>query len=123
MPAGRPLKFQPDKIQILIDDYFKNCDENNIPYTITGLAIALDTTRESLREYEARPEFVDAIKKAKHRCEGYAERFGYTAKNPAFAIFCLKNYGWTDSQKVDVSIDAGIMAAVAAALTKGDKGD
>jgi hypothetical protein len=124
-PTGRPCKFKtPEQIQPIIDKYFYDCDLNKTPYTITGLAIALDTTRELLAEYERKDGFSATIKKAKHRCENYAEEHGYSAKNPAFAIFCLKNYGWRDRQDVEVSADAGIMAAVAAMMTKqGDKSD
>ena len=66
------------------------------PYTITGLALALDTTRETLLDYEAKDEFSDTIKKAKQRCHNYAETMLFNS-NPAGPIFNLKNnYGWRD---------------------------
>ena len=65
-----------------------------IPYTITGLALALDTSRETLLEYEERPEFVDTIKKAKVKCENFAEQMLFST-TPTGSIFNLKNnYGW-----------------------------
>jgi len=74
-----------------------------IPYTITGLALALDTSRETLLEYEEREEFVDTIKKAKDRCHNYVENSLLTS-NPTGAIFNLKNnYGWRDKTEQDLT--------------------
>ncbi len=43
------------------------------PYTVTGLAVWLDTSRQTLNNYEVRPEFFDSIKRAKQRVENYAK--------------------------------------------------
>lgn len=111
--AGRPLKFKTvDDLQKAIDAYFQeikesvyvNADGTHIyePLTITGLALALDTTRQGLMNYEERDEYYDAIKKAKTRIENYAEKrlFGTT---PTGAIFALKNYGWDDKTQQEIS--------------------
>ncbi len=74
-----------------------------IPYTITGLALALDTSRETLLDYEEKDKFSDTIKKAKARCHSYAERqlFG---GNPTGPIFNLKNnYAWRDKTETDIT--------------------
>lgn len=103
MPAGRPPKWSsPDEIQPIIDAFFDLCDEKDEPYTITGLALALGTTRLGLINYENKPEFVNAIKTAKARCENYAEKRIYKSGNAAGAIFALKNYGWSDKQEVSI---------------------
>lgn len=75
-----------------------------IPYTITGLALALDTTRDLLIDYEDRDEFSDTIKAAKIKCHNFAERslFGNNATGP---IFNLKNnYGWKDKTEQDLNV-------------------
>lgn len=73
------------------------------PYTITGLALALDTSRETLLDYEDREEFSDTIKKAKERCHNYVENTLLTG-NPTGAIFNLKNnYGWNDKTETDIT--------------------
>ena len=47
MPAGRPLKFTTVKgLQAKFDDYFEVTPD--IELTITGLALALDTSRQPL---------------------------------------------------------------------------
>jgi hypothetical protein len=101
--GGRPNKWESvDDIQPLIDAFFKECDDKDDPYTITGLALALGTTRLGLINYEKKPGFVNAIKEAKARCENYAEKRLYSDRNSAGSIFALKNYGWSDKQEVTV---------------------
>lgn len=76
-----------------------------IPYTITGLALALDTSRETLLDYQDKEEFSDTIKKAKIKCQNYVEKSLLT-NNPAGAIFNLKNnYGWKDKTETDLTTD------------------
>lgn len=105
MPVGQPLKFQSvEELQKKIDAYFASChnEEGEIvePYTITGLALALDTTRKTLIEYENRPEYVNAIKRAKTKVENFAEKNLYS-KHSTGAIFALKNFDWSDTTKVE----------------------
>jgi hypothetical protein len=51
--AGRPLKYQSVKeIEPLIEAYFKDTPKKE--WTITGLALALDTSRTTLIDYERR---------------------------------------------------------------------
>lgn len=73
------------------------------PYTITGLALALDTTRETLLDYENNPdreEFSDTIKRAKIKCQNFAESSLF-ASNATGPIFNLKNnYNWRDQSEV-----------------------
>lgn len=74
---------------------------NQVPYTITGLALALDTTRETLLDYEEKEEYSDTIKKAKLKIHNYTE-LRLFENNPTGAIFNLKNnYGWKDKTEVD----------------------
>lgn len=81
------------------------------PYTITGLAIFLETSRETLLDYEKEyefDEFSDAIKKAKAKCHNYAENYLYEGKNQAGVIFNLKNnYGWKDKTESEVDVKSG----------------
>ena len=104
MPAGRPLKFESvEEVQELIEAYFLACDDDEKPrpYTITGLALALDTCRQTLLDYENKDEFSDTIKKAKNKIHNYAEERLYS-NNVAGVIFNLKNnFGWKDKTEVD----------------------
>jgi hypothetical protein len=131
--GGRPLKFKSvEDLQKKIDRYFRSCWTQKLdmfgnplfiknkngkktnrrllvqfkPYTITGLAVALDTDRATLIHYEAKQRFFNTIKSAKERCQQYAEESLFIGKNPAGAIFNLKNnYGdWKDKTEIDATI-------------------
>lgn len=110
MTAGRPVKFANlDELQAKIDAYFDSCyetDESGAkkliePLTITGLALALDTTRETLCNYAEKEEFSDTVRRAKLRVENFAEKQLFLAKSATGPIFALKNFGWADSQNLN----------------------
>jgi len=64
------------------------------PYTVSGLAIYLKTSRETLMNYEKRDEYFDTIKNAKDRVYAFVEESLFKGR-PTGAIFSLKNnYGW-----------------------------
>ena len=98
--GGRPMKFKtPEELQKKIDAYFKKTPDDEI--TITGLAIALDTTRETLIDYGKRDEFSDTIKNAKDRVANEYEK-DLRKKGRSGDIFALKNFGWKDKQEQDI---------------------
>ena len=98
---GRPLKYSsPEELQKLIDQYFEVTAPKEV--TITGLALHLDTSRETLCNYEEKDDFFDTIKRAKLRVEHAYEMRGLSVGN-AFDIFRLKNMGWKDKQEVESS--------------------
>lgn len=133
---GRPLKFQTVKeLKRAINDYFESLFEPRFDMwgnpvinkatgkqmlkkskvaTVTGLAVALGTTRETLLDYELGKydgkdltveqlaeneqieDFSDTIKEAKLRIYSDTEQQLYQGKSVG-AIFSLKNnYGWVD---------------------------
>lgn len=113
---GRPLKFNtPEELQEQIDQYF-----NEVPreeWTITGLALALDTDRITLIRYEDRPEFSNTVKRAKSMVENSYE-IDLKKNGRVGTIFALKNFGWTDKQEVvhgisnDLLVDDGFDSAI-----------
>lgn len=137
---GRPLKFKTiQELEEKIEKYFSDCNgrEKDVilkngqiakiceprPYTITGLALALDTSRETLLDYEETyanrgeteeekeywQSFSDAIKKAKLRCQNYAEEQLFSGKQATGSIFNLKNnYKWKDETQSKVNLDGNL---------------
>jgi len=100
-PRGKPLKFKTVEIlQEKIDDYFNTCDKQGEPYMITGLALHLDTTRETLCDYGRKDGYSDAIKKAKLKVESSYEK-RLIKQGRSGDIFALKNFGWKDKQEVE----------------------
>lgn len=106
--VGRPLKFPSvEGLQKQIDEYFKECDKLNKdkitkPYTITGLAVYLDTDRQTLINYTDKEQYFDTIKRAKERILQFQEENAMIGNtNTVFSIFSLKNnYGWCDKVEV-----------------------
>jgi hypothetical protein len=107
--TGRPLKFATAAdLEAAGLTYLKKCEDAGRPFTITGLALALGTTRQTLLEYEgevagrekADPAFADAVKKLKTYIENYAEQALFINKNAAGPIFALKNFGWRDRHEL-----------------------
>ena len=99
MPAGRPLKFQSvEEMQRKIDAYFASIPEDE--WTITGLALSLDTYRDVLISYQNKDEFSNTIKRAKEKVHCAYEK-DLRRKGRSGDIFALKNFGWTDKQEID----------------------
>jgi predicted ATPase len=94
--------------------------------TVTGLAWWLDTSRQTLINYENsesngwlkrctqedKREYIDTIKKAKRYIEMQYEDKLYDNKTTTGAIFTLKNnYAWCDKQEiVTTNADAKLSA-------------
>jgi PBSX family phage terminase large subunit len=118
MAVGRPPRYKNvEEVEILIEKYFEDCkgtvlkDEDGAiildkykqpiilnfkPPTVTGLAIALGfTSRQAILKYQDKPEFVDAITRAKARVHEYAEMRLFDRDGARGAEFSLRcNYGW-----------------------------
>lgn len=105
---GRPLKFSnnPQELETKINEYFSQCIAEKRPLTISGLAFALDTNRQTLLNYAERSEFFDTIKRAKARIEAWVEEQLFRNGQVAGVIFNLKNnYRWKDTLEVSKGID------------------
>ena len=77
-----------------IDEYFIECERTGEPYTITGLALALDLDRRSIVNYSDKDEFFPTIKKARLKIENYLEKRLIKDNSCTGIIFNLKNnYG------------------------------
>jgi len=101
MPVGRPLKFKTVKeLEKAIEKYFNEVDIKD--WTITGLALALDTFRSVLCDYQEKDEFSNTIKKAKQMVENSYEIDLKRHGRPG-TIFALKNFDWKDKQETDIT--------------------
>lgn len=103
METGRPKLYESkEEMQEVIDAYFLLCDQLEKPYTMSGLANALNMSRQSVINYSKEEEFFDTIKKARGKIEQQLEENALMGKaNSTFTIFNLKNnYGWRDSVEI-----------------------
>ena len=117
MPLRKYQKVE--EMQKVIDDYFKSCKEENRPYTITGLAVALDLSRQGLLKYEGYTDmddikFVDTIKRAKDKVEANIEEGLLSGKyNATGSIFNLKNnFDWRDKTEVENSGESKLVISL-----------
>jgi hypothetical protein len=99
--AGQPPYYKtPEELQTKIDAYF---DDDKCPNTITGLAYFLGfADRQSLNDYEERPEYSFIIKRARTRVE-MAYELKLSGQSVTGAIFALKNMGWKDKSEIENS--------------------
>lgn len=98
----RPLKFKNiEKLQEKIDKYFEETPQEE--WTITWLALALDTSRDTLMNYEWRDGFSDTIKRAKDMVE-HSYEIDLKKKGNTGTIFALKNFDWKDKSEVDKNV-------------------
>jgi len=104
-------------LMIACNEYFKECDDSNTPYTSPGLAIALGfNDRSSLDDYKAKKKFFPAIKKAMSIIERQRlEKMLKGSHNVAGCIFDLKNnFGYKDKQETEISGPGGGPIAITA---------
>lgn len=121
--VGKPPRYTPEEVKEKIDQYFKDCDNQTkevvtkdgavitvkapTPYTVTGIAIALDVHRDTLHGWSKGGEFADLIKKAKEKVENNLVIRGLeNLNNPTVTIFSLKNwFKWKDKQEVHQKVE------------------
>lgn len=118
-------------MQALIDAYFETCKGeplmvngepfldkhgnpvilNSRPPTITGLALALGfTSRQALLNYQAKPEFVDTVTRAKMRVEAYCEERLFDKDGQRGAQFSLAlNFKWRQEDVHEDQKDTGVI--------------
>lgn len=151
-----PKYTSADEITGLIDNYFESCKGHplmvtddtgrEVPYldkrgnpiiidqhppTVTGLALALGfESRQSLLNYQCKPEFSSVITRAKSRIEQYTEERLFDKDGANGAKFSLElNWGWgrekqqssEDSPVVKIICDIPKDAPIRA--EQGDGGD
>jgi len=93
-PVGRPLNFEtPDDLRTAINKYMARTTFDEL--SVTGLALAIGSTRMGLTDYAKRDGYGSIIAEAKLYVENSYElslrKYGRSGD-----IFALKNFGWTD---------------------------
>jgi len=106
MPVGKPLKYKNvDVMSEIIDNYFIECDKKGKPYTVTGLACALNMTRDQILNYQGKREYADTLLRAKQKVAAYAEERLFDRDGARGAEFSLKcNYRWRDNEGENLEI-------------------
>jgi hypothetical protein len=93
----------PEELKRRVNKYFKDCIAFGRPFTTSGLALSLGTSRRTLLNYKDKYnyEFHSIIQAAKQLCETYAEESLFMNSSAAGVIFNLKNnHQWIDEQTI-----------------------
>jgi len=96
--VGPPLKFTPEAVKAILDEYFFLTPENE--WTITTLAIVFGG-KQLLYDYSRRDGYKEIIENARRKIERSYE-MDLRKKGRSGDIFALKNFGWRDTQDVSV---------------------
>lgn len=101
---GRPLRFNDAAgLELLIRQYLEHCEIKDKPLTMSGLALWLGISRQTLVNYSYRDDFFDTISEARALVEAdMEERMLANKSNATASIFSLKNnFKWTDKQEIE----------------------
>ena len=96
-------KYTVRQLKKRVDNYFATTPQEE--QSVTGLALALDTSRQSLSNWEKDRELGPIVTMAKTRIEHAYELIG-VERGRAFDIFRLKNMGWKDRYETDTHLSA-----------------
>lgn len=111
---ARPRQYtSAEQMQAVIDSYFEECDEQDKPYSVSGLCYALDMDRLTLLRYcdrdetETDSELSNTIKRAKARILAQQEERLLSGKGSTVGlIFSMKNnHGWKDTQDINANVN------------------
>ena len=134
--GGRPRLYETEEqLALVIGEYFQYCVNKEKRPTISGLALELGMTTQTLRQYEQKDKFSSTIKQAKQIVESNWEERLFSGGCTG-AIFWLKNNakGWHDKTEQELTgkdgealmptiSDADAARRIAFALIKGVKDD
>lgn len=97
-----------EELQNNINLYFECCNQYARPYTVSGLALFLGITTQTLRNYEKNfvdTEYSEIIQIAKQRIEEYAEKSLYDSRSSGGAKYVLENnFDWNTKNENTVII-------------------
>jgi hypothetical protein len=117
--GAKPFYKSAKELEEKIDSYFSDCPDTRITITrdsegatipidvpcptVTGLALYLGfCDRQSMYDYQEKPEFTCIIKRARTFIEReYEKKLHDTACTGA--IFALKNMGWKDKTEQEIT--------------------
>lgn len=108
----------PEAVRERIGWYFMHCAESDMKPTVTGLALALGTTVQTLKMWtdgaSRRETHMDMIRQAKMVIEDQMNSYMENGKiNPVAGIFLLKNhFGYRDQQETIITPNTTMGEAV-----------
>lgn len=124
----RPKKYETEEeLQYVINDYFRSCMKPVLnarqqpvkdpisgdyifefirPFTMSGLAEALDMSRQTLLNYSSDERFFDTIERARRKVERFTEEKLFEKETCNGSKFSLSNnFGWSEKNETKIGLD------------------
>ena len=113
--AGQPRKYMPEPLRDKFIEYILYCTDNDRLASIEGFSLFAKMNSDTYYAYKNMDEYSVAIKEIEETLLDYTMQKGYSARNPAFTIFYMKNkFGWVDKTEIKQDINANINQIVVA---------
>lgn len=103
----KPIFATPKDMMRAVNAYFDTADENETPYTVSGLCLHIGMSRESFLSNKYDPIYADVIDQAKLLLQQQHEINLLTHRQTKGTVFALKNLGWSDKASLDVGVSGG----------------
>lgn len=103
--SGPPPRLTPEEFEEGVKEYIDGCIETADVPNIVDMALHLGfASRQSIYDYCKRDGYEHVATRARSYCESAVfKAVKEGIYQPAFAIFILKNFGWTDKQEIQHS--------------------
>lgn len=122
--TGRPPLFKTvQELEKIIGVYFQYCIDNFERPTIAGLAYHTGFHRDAIYSYEKKDRFADTIKRARDFILYRWEEHALSTTNAAGVIFVMKNYGYSDNSKLDVTSKGDKVKSIDVTIRKPNHAD
>lgn len=102
--VGHIIRYEsPLILAEMLNAYFDEMDALRVPYTISGICLAIGYGRERFLSHETESEIGKLINQARLLIEQQHEHRLYLGIKPAGIMFALKNMGWSDRQDLSLN--------------------
>lgn len=103
---GKCVKFTPNQLLTAFYKYKKECEKSDNVMTINGFGLSAGFNKDTLLSYRREHKgYEDALAVIDAEMLENVVQRGYQMRNPAFAIFHLKNsFGWKDREDTNVNV-------------------
>ena len=122
--SGRPWKYSSKKkLKEDIEAYFSKCEERKKPPTMSGLALSLGMSRETLRNYKKDELFGTTIAMARQYIEQWWEEMLPEARGTGVQFNLKNNFSWKDRTEQEITGAGGGALVTKIVVDYGDDAD
>lgn len=110
---GRPLKIDLATFKRLADEYLEECKQNSRTPLLTGYALKLGISKDTLTDYSKRSHYSEVVKRLDLITETMIQTKVLDDNKPVGGIFLLKaKFGYIEQQKLDLTSNGQTLGVV-----------